>query len=225
MTAVIDRPRRLETAATAHRSDQDGLTFFAELDVRSEVTLADYLASPPPAGTSTWVRSRHCMALAARTVDVHGMTTRHVQARQLLAGHLGVYDRCFILPDGWQLTGSAPGCPLTWANQAGAVIVDVVRTGKPSHPLIDRSLRDRLGLLGAWARQRSVTLAGVRVLSMAAPATSLVVTPGAGPVPLAESPLGARLAADPVPGTMVDTAQMIYVLATRNAVPGPAVAR
>lgn len=206
MTAVIDRPARPSRG-------QGYAGFNTALDARSEHMLAEHLRHPLPADAPTWTRSRRALALAARVVDIHGMPARHDAARQQLAGHPAVYDRYFRLPGQWTLTGAAPACPLTWADGHGNVVIDFVRTAPPSHPLADKAALDRLADVTAWAQDIPGTLVGVRFLSIAAPGMSLVHD-STGLAPLRESPLGARLAADPVNGTMVDVAATALIVAT-----------
>ncbi|UOY01645.1 hypothetical protein [Blastococcus sp. PRF04-17] len=217
MTAVIDRPAR------PSRGQGYG-GFNTALDVRSEHMLAEHLRHPLPTDAPTSMCSRRALTLAARIVDMHGMPVRHDAARQQLAGHPAVYDRYFRLPEEWTLTGAAPACPLTWADGHGNIVIDFVRTAPPSHPLADRAAWDRLAEVTAWAQSSAGDRVSVRILSIAAPAMSLVHQ-SSGFAPLQESPLGVRLAADPVSGTMVDVAAATFVLATRGAREDAAVAR
>lgn len=199
MNAVIDRPRAAEPTRAAPRPDSQGTGqgyrgFHPALNERCEIALAEHLAAPD-AGPA-WARAADALALAGRVVAVHGMPARHAAARQQLAGFLGVYDRFFRLPGTWQLRAqTAPGAPLTWRAVDGSIVIDVVRTAPPSHPLVEAGTTTRLSELTAWAQAHGVALAGVRVLALSAPGTSLLQAPGAGLQPLAGTALGGHLSA------------------------------
>jgi len=82
----------------------------------------------------------------------------------------------------------------TWRTAAGAVLVDVVRTAPPSHPLTDAETFARISQANAWAEQRGLRLAGVRLLALSAPATSLPHHPVDELVPLADTSFAGALA-------------------------------
>lgn len=214
MTAALNH-----TAADSAQPRKRGYQgFHTELDECSELALAVHVARPVRAKATLRSIASDALLVAARTVEVHGMPIRHDAARQLLAGHLGVYDRYFRLPAGWHLTTPAPGSALTWRRTTGEVVIDLARSAPPSQPLLDAVTRHRLAAVTVWAREHRVTFAGVRILSMAAPATSLLYQPGAGLTPLSDTRLGTRLAADLTPGTMVDVVHAV----TTAAFGGPA---
>ncbi|MCZ2818023.1 hypothetical protein [Modestobacter sp. VKM Ac-2984] len=189
MNAVIDRPPATgptpATAALARPAGEKGYRGFHQaLNGRCELALAEHLDTP--AGGPAWERAADALALAGRIVATHGMPARHAATRQQLAAFLGVYDRFFRLPAGWELDAVAPlEAPLTWRSAAGAVLVDVVRTAPPSHPLADADSFARISQATAWAERCGLRLAGVRLLALSAPATSLLHDPVGGLVPLA----------------------------------------
>jgi hypothetical protein len=199
VNAVIDRPRAAEPprAAPRSRSQSTGKGyggFHPALNERCEIALAEHLAVPGMG--PAWARAADALALAGRVVAVHGMPARHAAARQQLAGFLGVYDRFFRLPDTWQLSSApAPGAPLTWRAADGSIVIDIVRTAPPSHPLVDAGATTRLSELTTWGQAHGVRLVGVRVLALSAPATSLLQMPGTGLQPLAGTAPGAHLSA------------------------------
>jgi hypothetical protein len=184
VNAVIDRPQAAESARAPARTRAQGSGqgyrgFHPALNERCELALAEHLAAPSAA--PAWARSADALTLAGRVIAVHGMPARHAAARQQLAAFLGVYDRFFRLPEQWRLAAvSAPDSPLTWRTQRGDVVVDVMRTAPASHPLVDADLTTRVTLLAAWASDRGARLAGVRVLALSAPATSLLHDPVTG---------------------------------------------
>jgi len=198
VNAVIDRPPATgpvpATAAPSRPAGRQGYRGFHQaLNARCELALAEHLATP--AGGPAWERAADALALAGRIVAVHGMPARHAAARQQLAAFLGVYDRFFRLPTGWALDVVAPlEAPLTWRTSTGAVLVDVVRTAPPSHPLTDAATLARISQANAWAERRGLRLAGVRLLALSAPATSLLHHPVDGLVPLAGTSVAGELA-------------------------------
>lgn len=189
MNAVIDRPSAAAAARAVPRPRGQGKGqgyrgFHPALDDRCELALAEHLAAP--AAAPAWARAADALALAGRVVAIHGMPARHAAARQQLAAFLGVYDRFFRLPGQWTLSPAAvTGAPLTWRTEGDDVLVDVVHTAPPSHPLTDSGTLARLAGFAAWAEDQPVRLVGVRLLAMAAPATSLLYVPAAGCEPLA----------------------------------------
>lgn len=64
--------------------------------------------------------------------------------------------------------------PVTWRDTTGRVLVDIVRTAPPSHPLTDGAVLARITAVRSWSQRDNHALAGVRILSLAAPATSLL---------------------------------------------------
>ena len=198
MNAVIDRPPATgPAAATAGPSRPAGRQgyrgFHQALNTRCELALAEHLSAP--ASGPAWERAADALALAGRIVATHGMPARHAAARQQLAAFLGVYDRFFRLPTDWALDSAAsPESPLTWRTAAGAVLVDVVRTAPSSHPLADADTFSRILQADAWAQRRGLRLAGVRLLALSAPATSLLHNPVDGLVPLAQTAFAGALA-------------------------------
>lgn len=201
MNAVIDRPSATgpapATAAPSRPAGRQGYRGFHQaLNVRCELALAEHLTAPAggPAGAPAWERAADVLALAGRIVAAHGMPARHAAARQQLAAFLGVYDRFFRLSAGWALDPVAPlESPLTWRTPAGTVLVDVVRTAPASHPLTDADAVTRISQASSWAQQRGLRLAGVRLLALSAPATSLLHHPVDGLVPLAGTGLADAL--------------------------------
>jgi hypothetical protein len=199
VNAVIDRPSAAGPAPATALPQQPGRRqgyrgFHEALNSRCELALAEHLAIP--AGGPAWERATDALALAGRIVAVHGMPARHAAARQQLAAFLGVYDRFFRLPRSWELDPMAPlESPLTWRTAAGHVLVDVVRTAPPSHPLADTGTFTRLSEAVAWAETRGLRLAGVRLLALSAPATSLLHNPATGLLPLADTEFAGALAA------------------------------
>lgn len=197
MNAVIDRPR----AAAPHRAVPPARGqgkgsgyrgFHPALGDRCELALAEHLAAPT--GAPACECAADVLALTARVIAAHGMPARHAAARQQLAAFLGVYDRYFRLPGAWRLTPlTAPESPLTWRTHRGDVVVDVVRTAPPSHPLIGAGTHARLAAVTAWAEDQRLRLAGVRLLAMLAPSTSLLHDPAIGFEPLAGTGLAGGL--------------------------------
>ena len=176
MHAVTERPTA--TPVTAVSVGYKG--FHSELDSRCEFGIATYLSDQTLAERAPWETAAARLTLAADIITTHGMSTRHAAARQLLAGYLGVYDRYFRLQRSWRPT-PAPASPLTWQNtKTGELLVDIVRTAPPSHPLVNIPVHDRLAQLNQWATDNDATLAGVRILAMSAPAQSLLHAPTAG---------------------------------------------
>lgn len=218
MTTVQDRPR----ARSARSSGRD---FHTELGECCELALTRHARMPSPADPAMRTVAAAALQIAAQAVAAHGMSLRHDAARQLIAGQLGVYDRFFRLPAAWRPAPAAPGSPLTWRNRAGEVVIDMVRTAPPSHPLVDAATRARLTAVATWAQQSGGDIAGVRILSMAAPSDSLLHQPSTGFTPLAETTFGTRLAADPTPGTMVDVAIACHMIAVAGSGVGAEVAR
>ncbi len=198
MNAVIDRPHAAEAqAALLSRGQGKGQGyrgFHPALDTRCETALAEHLTAA--ASGPAWERAADALLLAGRIISVHGMPSRHAAARQQLAGFLGVYDRFFHLPSPWQLSpATAPDSPLTWRTPRGDALVDVVRTAPPSHPLVDPALQSRVRAVAVWARESGLRLAGVRVLALSAPATSLLHNAATGFEPLAVTAFGGGLGA------------------------------
>jgi hypothetical protein len=199
VNAVIDRPPAATPRATARTRRGQGKGqgyrgFHPALDARCELALAEHLAAP--AAPAAWDRAADALTLAGRIVAAHGMPARHAAARQQLAGFLGVYDRFFRLPERFRLTpAAAPESPLTWRTGRGDVVVDVVHTAPPSHPLIDDAARARLSALTTWAATTGARLVGVRLLALSAPATSLLHTPAGGFEPLGGTEFAGGLAA------------------------------
>jgi hypothetical protein len=197
VNAVIDRrraaePQRAIPQARGQGKSQGYRGFHPALDERCEIALAEHLAVPT-AGPA-WARAVDSLALAGRVVAAHGMPARHAAARQQLAGFLGVYDRFFRLTEDWQLSPCpAPGAPLTWRAADGHLVVDVVRTAPPSHPLVDAGTTARMSELAAWSQAQGARVVAFRVLAMSAPAASLLHVPGGGMRPLAGSPLGGHV--------------------------------
>jgi hypothetical protein len=184
VNAVIDRPRaaglpRAVPPARGQGKGQGYRGFHPALDDRCELALAEHLTRPTD--DPAWERAADSIALAGRVVAVRGMPARHAAACQQLAAFLGVYDRYFRLPGTWRLTPlTEPESPLTWRTHRGDVVVDVVRTAPPSHPLIDARTRARLAAVAAWAEDHRLRLVGVRLLAMLAPSTSLLHDPATG---------------------------------------------
>jgi hypothetical protein len=188
VNAVIDRPRAADPDRAAPRRGQgngEGYRgFHPALNDRCELALAEHLATP--AAGPAWQRAADALALAGRVVATHGMPARHAAARQQLAGFLGVYDRFFRLPASWRLAPvPVSESPLTWRTATGDVVVDVVRTAPPRHPLVDAGTLARLAAIAGWAEVGGGRLAGVRLLALSAPATSLLRDPAGGFEPLA----------------------------------------
>ncbi len=198
MNAVIDRPLAAEPPRAAPRTrryqgtGQGYRGFHPALDERCETALAEHLAAP--ATRPAWEQAADALALAGRVIAIHGMPARHAAARQQLAGFLGVYDRFFRLGGAWRLSpATAPQSPLTWTTPGGDVVVDLVRTAPPSHPLLDTASQARLRDAAAWAADRDLRLRGVRVLALSAPATSLLLDPATGADLLAGTAFAAGL--------------------------------
>lgn len=191
VNAVIDRPPAadLTHAVPASRGQGRGTGyrgFHPALDARCELALAEHLAAP--ACGPAWERAADALALAGRIVAVHGMPARHAAARQQLAAFVGVYDRFFRLPATWRLGSvTAPGSPLTWRAGNGDVLIDVVRTAPPSHPLVDASTLARVAAVAAWAADSGARVIGVRLLALSATATSLLRDPAGGFGPLTDT--------------------------------------
>lgn len=190
MNAVIDRPLAAEPSRAAPRArryqgtGQGYRGFHPALDERCETALAEHLAAALTG--PAWEQAADALALAGRVIAIHGMPARHAAARQQLAGFLGVYDRFFRLESPWRLSREmVPNSPLTWTTPTGDVVVDVVRTAPPSHPLLDTGSQTRLREAAAWAEDRDLRLRGVRVLALSAPATSLLLDRATGSESLA----------------------------------------
>lgn len=130
----------------------------------------------------------HAFELCSTESANRRLTDTCAAARQQLAAFLGVYDRFFRLPGTWRLAGAtAPASPLTWRAETGDVLVDVVRTAPPSHPLVDAGTLARVAAVAAWAEDRSARLVGVRLLAVSAPGTSLLRDSAGGFVPLTDT--------------------------------------
>jgi hypothetical protein len=112
--------------------------------------------------------------------------------RQVLAGAICGYFWHLLPPSPWSfLAGEHPLRPgrvdVLWAEPGGRVLIDEIKTGRSGVDLAATAAQARR-YLNAGALQFGAALVGVRVLCPADPPRSWLCRPGAGPLPLSQTP-------------------------------------